>query len=414
LQVPRSQCPGGKLVMEANNAQDVPCSAAEGSPRLLLVDDDDLMLAGLVRFLTASGYEVSRARCGADAVRLLAEQTFDVMLSDVHLGDTDGLQLLRSAHEQDPDLQVLLMTAAADIWSAAGAVEHGAFRYLLKPVDCEQLVDSLATAVAAGRCTRAEREAFDALASGNYRIPDRSLADAKLNSGLASAWMAYQPIVRAGSQRTFAHEALLRSDEPGLAEPRQLLSAAKRLNRLQDIGRAVRALVSGEMDRASPQLVFVNVHVEELLDSELVSPAAALSQHAPRVVLELTERSGMEDVPRLAETVAELRRLGFRFAIDDVGGGYAGLNALALLEPDFVKIDSSLVRDAHLEPVKRRLMLTIIDVCHSMGKLVVAEGVETYAERVTMESLGCDFLQGYLFGKPERGLPAASADSERA
>ena len=100
-----------------------------------------------------------------------------------------------------------------------------------------------------------------------------------------------------------------------------------------------------------------------------------------------------------------LRRLGYRIAVDDLGAGYAALGALAMLEPDVVKLDMSLVRDLDRHPTKRRVVGAIATLCRELGSKVVAEGVETAIERKVLVELGIDLLQGYLFAKPARGFP---------
>jgi CheY-like chemotaxis protein len=99
--------------------------------------------------------------------------------------------------------------------------------------------------------------------------------------------------------------------------------------------------------------------------------------------------------------VQSLRRLGFRLAVDDLGAGYAGLASFVGLEPEVVKIDMSLVRGIHREPVKRRLVTSIVELCRDLGTLVVAEGIETPDEREVLADIGCDLLQGYALGRPE-------------
>jgi EAL domain-containing protein (putative c-di-GMP-specific phosphodiesterase class I) len=117
-------------------------------------------------------------------------------------------------------------------------------------------------------------------------------------------------------------------------------------------------------------------------------------------VLEVTERASLEHIPDVRGRVRSLRQLGFRVAIDDVGAGYAGLTSFVALEPDIVKIDMALIRGVDREPIKRRLIGSMVSVCQSMEILVVAEGVETEAEQRVLVDLGCDLLQGFLLGLP--------------
>ena len=103
--------------------------------------------------------------------------------------------------------------------------------------------------------------------------------------------------------------------------------------------------------------------------------------------------------------IAALRGMGFRIAIDDLGAGYAGLTSFTLLEPDVVKLDMELVRGIDTHRTKQSIVTSMVTLCHEMHVEVVAEGVETSAERDVLVDLGCDLLQGYLFAKPGPPFP---------
>jgi len=122
------------------------------------------------------------------------------------------------------------------------------------------------------------------------------------------------------------------------------------------------------------------------------------------VVLEVTERASLEGVD-VRSQLATLRRLGFRVALDDLGAGYAGLSSFAQLLPEVVKFDMSLVSGIDRDPTKQRLVHTMKGLCDELGIQVVAEGVETAAERDVLVGLGCDLLQGYSFAKPGAPFP---------
>jgi EAL domain-containing protein (putative c-di-GMP-specific phosphodiesterase class I) len=218
--------------------------------------------------------------------------------------------------------------------------------------------------------------------------------------------MAYQPIVRAANRTLFGYEALLRSEEKALPHPGAILDAAERLGRLDDLGRSIRAASCAPLATAPPDCVlFVNLHARDLMDELLQSPASPLSAVANRVVLEITERASLDTVKDVRTKIAELRKMGFRIAIDDLGAGYAGLTSFATLEPEFVKLDMSLVRDIDRNRTKEALVRSMVSVCKELGMLVVAEGVETPQECDLLVALGCDFLQGYLLAKPGKAFP---------
>lgn len=213
--------------------------------------------------------------------------------------------------------------------------------------------------------------------------------------------MVFQPIVSWPTRKTFGYEALMRSGEPLLPHPGAMLDAAERLDRVNDLGRHVRGAVAAAAETL-PQgvILFVNLHTRDLNDDELFAKDAPLTRFASRVVLEITERASLHDIRDVQARVERLRRIGFRVAIDDLGAGYAGLTSFALLQPEVVKLDMSIVRDVHLSPTKRTLVRTMTSMCKDLGMLVVAEGIETIEERDVLADAGCELLQGYLFARP--------------
>ncbi len=374
--------------------------------RILLVDDDPAVLRVTAWRLERMGHLVVACASGSTALKALGKQVFDVMLSDIQMPGISGLKLLRAVREHDLDLPVVLVTGNPDVTSAAEAVEYGAFRYLIKPVPFEELRAVVERAAGIGQLARSKREYVDAFGSANFRVGDRAGVDATLDRALRSLSIAYQPIVRATDSSVFAFEALMRVEEPLLPHPGAVLGAAERAGRLHDVGRAVReAVASSAQGVTDGWLFFVNLHPEELRDSALYDVDAAFTGLAARVVLEVTERMSLDHISDAQERVARLRGLGFRLALDDLGAGYAGLTSFTQLEPEFVKLDMSLVRDVHKNSTKRKIIRSMVQLCHDMGKQIIAEGVETIDERDSLIELGCDLLQGYLFAKPGAPLP---------
>ncbi len=242
-----------------------------------------------------------------------------------------------------------------------------------------------------------------------YEVADQSSQlrdlEEKLDRCLAAMTMHFQPIVHAGSRTRFGYEALLRSTDKSLPHPGAILDAAERLERIPTLGRAVRAQSAKIFAAAPPErgVVFINLHLLDLFDKQLTSAFAPLSKIASRVILEITERTSLEGQIDLRYRVAELRELGYRIAIDDLGGGHARMGTFTLLDCDLVKLDMSLVRDVDQHPMKQRLIRSITDLCRDQGITVIGEGVETDAEAQVLVDLGCDLLQGYLIAKP--GMP---------
>ena len=231
----------------------------------------------------------------------------------------------------------------------------------------------------------------------------------RLGRAVDGLHMVYQPIVVWSSRRVFGYEALLRSSEPTMCHPGAIFDAAEQLDRVELVGRAIRRRVQAPLPEAGHEtFLFVNLHTRDLMDDDLYDPEAPLSRVASRVVLEITERASLHHVDDIHARVARLREMGFRIAIDDIGAGYAGLTSFALLEPDVVKVDMALVRDVDKRETKAKLIASLGALCRDLHVVLIAEGVETVAERDALVAIGCDHFQGYLFGRPAAPFAPAS------
>jgi EAL domain-containing protein (putative c-di-GMP-specific phosphodiesterase class I) len=368
--------------------------------RVLVVDDDPAMRRVCARVLGAEGWEVVVVDCAQAALASVEGSAlpFDCVLSDVHMPDTDGFALIAKIRRHDDDIPVLLMTGDPSLGGAVRAIDNGAVSYLSKPFDNETLAAGVARAARQHGVARMRRRATSSTET------DLSDTVVRFDRALARSWMAFQPIVDIAANRTFAYEALVRTDEESLRRTDVLIATAERLGRIHDLGRTVRAAVARTAcDLADDILMFVNVHGLELTDEDLFSDRCALAPIASRVVLEITERIGLDEVAGPAR-VAMLRRRGYRIAVDDLGAGYAALGALATLEPEIVKLDMSLVRDIDRHATKRRVVGAIATLCRELGSQVVAEGVETHAELATLRDAGIDLIQGFLLARPAREL----------
>lgn len=379
---------------------------ASGAPaaRVLIVDDDPAVAGSLSRLLGSTGHIVTIASDGHQAMALIESAAFDVIVSEIRMPNVDGLNLLRAIRGRDLDVPVVFLTGRPTLETAVDAVEHGAFRYLVKPVDGKELAATVERAAQVHRLARVRREA--ATEFPGKLIGDLAGLESRYASGVDKLWIAMQPILSWRNRAVYAYESLLRSDEPTLRNPIDFIEAAGRLGRTSELGRTIRQRIAGQIAEA-PRAVqmFVNLHPLDLVDEELCSGSGALTPFASRVVLEVTERAALEQVNGLGAGVKRLRELGYRIALDDLGAGYAGLSSFALLEPEIVKVDMSLIRGIHESPMKQKLFRSFITLCKDLDTEIIAEGVEVAEERDCLNSLGGDLYQGYLFARPGRGFP---------
>jgi EAL domain-containing protein (putative c-di-GMP-specific phosphodiesterase class I) len=374
---------------------------------VLVVDDDPSLLAVYVRAIAAAGFEVETAHDGKSAVALLAEKRFDTIVSDISMPELDGIGVLRAVRLQDLDVPVVLVTGDASLETALEAVEHGALRYLRKPIELAELVAVVKHTVTLCKAAQLTRQAVALHGEQTHALDDRASLAVDFERALRGLWMAYQPIVEYSRRRVVAYEALLRSTDSVLPHAGAIVDAAQQLGMLASLGSAVRRHVGNTVSQSSIAQVFVNLHPLDLLDDDLYSPEAPLTRVAHKVVLEMTERTPLDHVSDVRERVASLRQLGFRIAIDDMGAGYSNLSSVAQLEPDVMKLDMGLVRGIEGSPTRQKLVGNMVGLCADMHVTVIAEGIETVAERDTLLRLGCDVMQGFLFAKPDRPFLAA-------
>jgi len=377
-----------------------------GGPRMttagetiLIVDDSVELRRVWTRALERAGYRCVTAQDGIAALDQVAISPVDAVLTDLAMPRMAGVELVRQLRAHDPDLPIVIVTGNPGLESAIESIDARVFRYLLKPVTAPDLVRSVEEALRSR--SRVRGRASEAPA----RDPDAVTAK-DLSRALETLWLAVQPIVNPSERRVVAYEALLRTRDPRLPSPASVLAAAETLDLHFVVGRTVRAHAA-RIATTLPEGVdlFVNLHACDLLDDQLFWTRGSLHEHASRIVLEITERASLETISDAASRVAELKKLGFRIALDDMGAGYAGLTSFAILAPTVVKIDMSLVRGVDTTPLKQTLIRSLVRLGAELDISVVAEGVETSEELDTLCALGCCQFQGYLFARPGAPYP---------
>ncbi len=375
-------------------------------PYVLLVDDDPLVLKSLARSLQASGAHVVTVSDPQKALRIIALDDVDCVLCDIRMPGMSGLQFAKHVRTQKPDVPIVLMTGDPALDSAIAAIELGILEYLPKPIDPPKLRETIARAVTFRKLARVRAEAANVIASDRPPMDKEHELRLAFDRALSTLFIAFQPIVDAITKRVYGYEALLRTREPALPSPPAVVDAAQKLGRGEELARLIRErAVAGIQQGPSDVLLFLNVLPKDLDDELLYDPHSVLAEAAPRIVLELTERSDLAEVKDSLGRVARLREMGYRVAIDDLGAGYAGLSSFAALEPEFTKLDMSLIRGIDTAPIKRRIVGSMVALCRELGCRVVAEGVETPAERAALYDLGCELMQGYLFARPAPPFP---------
>jgi EAL domain-containing protein (putative c-di-GMP-specific phosphodiesterase class I) len=222
----------------------------------------------------------------------------------------------------------------------------------------------------------------------------------------------FQPIVYLGNLEVLGYEALSRGPEDSPFEGTELLfSFAESTNMLLDLERLCRknALRTAQTLRLSRKL-FLNSSAKALQDQnftpdQLSEFVTELGMRQDHIVLEVTERVAIQEWNTFKKVLRKFRECGFQIAIDDMGAGYSSLQAVAELEPDYLKFDISLVRNIHENLIKIGLLETLVSLSAKINASVIAEGIEERSEYETLRGLGVQLGQGYYFASPSMHLP---------
>lgn len=227
----------------------------------------------------------------------------------------------------------------------------------------------------------------------------------------------FQSIVHAAvPSEVFAYEALLRGvDEAGeLVAPDRLFGAARDAQFLFQLDRAARITAIEQAARHDIGVpVFVNFNPTAIYDPKFclrttMQAVEKVGFSPEQFVFEVVESDQVRDPDHLMGILREYRRHGFRVALDDLGAGYASLNLLNRLEPDFVKLDQALVHNVARDPARQSIVAHVLGMARDLGCRMIAEGVEQREDYQWLAELGVDFLQGYYFARPASPPPRVS------
>lgn len=221
----------------------------------------------------------------------------------------------------------------------------------------------------------------------------------------------YQPIVALGGGGIVGVEALVRWQHPrlGLLQPGEFIEVAEATGVIVELGgwvlhAAARQLAAWQGAGLRALYVAVNVSGRQIQRGALLpqveAALAASGADASRLEIEITEHTLVEDVNVNVQTLTALRTRGLRIAVDDFGTGLSSLAYLKRLPIDKFKVDRSFVRELPQAAGDVAIVSAVISMARALGLEVVAEGVETEAQRELLAHLGCDHAQGYLIGKP--------------
>lgn len=218
--------------------------------------------------------------------------------------------------------------------------------------------------------------------------------------------MAFQPIVDVEAGKIYAYEALVRgvNQEPA----GQILAQVNDQNRyafdqscrVKAIELAARLGLVETGGKLSINFMPGAVYSPSACIQLTLRTAAAMNFPTSLLIFEITEVEEVKDRKHILNIVEEYRRQGFQVALDDLGSGYSGLNLLADLTPNLVKLDMDLIRNLDQRPAAGLIVRKMVELCNGLGVSVVAEGIETEAEYCLLRRAGVRLMQGYLLAKP--------------
>jgi EAL domain-containing protein (putative c-di-GMP-specific phosphodiesterase class I)/GGDEF domain-containing protein len=221
----------------------------------------------------------------------------------------------------------------------------------------------------------------------------------------------FQPILDLQQGQYVSCEALLRGPEgSALHSPEQLFAAAAALDCVYDLEWLAVELALEEYSRQrAPLRLFLNMSAgclhngRERLQS-LRQQLFSLGIPPSRIVIELTESECVTEFPNFKQTLADIRRMGIRIAMDDLGEGFSNLRMWSEVRPEFVKIDRHFITDIHRDPLKFHFVRAMHEIADACGSILIAEGVETEDELNTLRKLDIPLIQGYAIARPARAI----------
>ena len=369
--------------------------------RVLVIDDEPAVCELIETVAESAGFTTASANT-RDQIETALTTRFDVVVLDLSLGDIDGIEIMGRLSSIRRGLPVILVSGADEVLlaSARRIAEMQKLRVvatLAKPFG----IDVLSSALSHAR--QLAQQMIDPTGP-SLLIDDEQLFDPEFLR------LAYHPKVSAVTGDIVGAEALVRWRHPerGDVVPSMYVALVEQRGRTADLLDAVMSMAAHDRSRhralASLPDISLNVSVLDLDDDELPRRATRiLTESAPADgwTFEITETAPISDIAPAIAILTRLRLAGFHLAVDDFGTGTSNYERLLVAPFSELKIDRAMVDRLDPTSVEPDPMVTSgIDVGHSLGMTVVAEGVETVEQFRMLQRLGCDEIQGFLVSKP--------------
>jgi EAL domain-containing protein (putative c-di-GMP-specific phosphodiesterase class I) len=390
--------------------------------RSILILDDDAAAAQTIQWMAESlGFEAEFVTRPDEFFLRLEQKSFDIITIDLVMPKLDGVEIMRLLAERETRAKIVISSGMdSKVLEAAqrSALEHGLsiLGVISKPISKESLRLLVGDGSECDQLPWVEKQsAYGEL----FEITPLDLQNALDRHEFI---LAYQPKIECKSGLTVGFEALVRWKHPdrGIVMPDVFIPVAENVGLIDALTEQIfeQSLewFSQFFPQSIPQLS-LNISAKSLVDIQMADDLSALCSRyriAPEcVVLELTETSAMVDPILSLALLTRLRLKGFQLSIDDFGTGFSSMVQLVRLPFSEIKVDKSFVMQAQNSSEARSVIKSIIDLGHSLGLLVTAEGVENFKTLDYLNSLGCDLAQGYFIARPMTGEAARNWVKQR-
>lgn len=238
---------------------------------------------------------------------------------------------------------------------------------------------------------------------------DSSQVDNSLIKIYSELTVHFQPIFSSKDGKIYGYEALARHRTKNI-NILELFNSAKINGTLCLLDMICRRNALKEAtSQGINEYLFINIcpdtFLQDCLDADVTERLTKeFAFPKEKIVLEIAEYSIIDDYKPLLKKVFYYKELGFKIAIDDFGAGFGGLKLLSMISPDFVKIDRYFVRTIYENFFSKSFVEFILNACHTLDIMVIAEGIENYQQLSECVKLGVDYLQGFYLGKPQKNI----------
>ncbi|MEG4850070.1 EAL domain-containing response regulator [Microcoleus sp. B5-D4] len=392
--------------------------------KILVIEDEQVIRENILKLLKAEGFDVTGAENGSQGLYAAVSNVPDVIICDVMMPELDGYGVLVALRSNPVTATVpfVFLTGKADRSEMRQGMELGADDYLTKPFTKAELVGAISSRL---KKQEAFAEQYNTLRSQSSELIQDADKLERIKTSLCDALereefqVYYQPQVNVHTGKIISAEALVRwvHPEKGLISPAEFIPAAEETGFIVQLGEWVLQTACRQMQvwknaGFSGLRVAVNLSPRQFHQPDLSSRVAQIlaetGLEASSLELELTESLMVEDAESAIATLQQLKKLGVSISIDDFGTGYSSLSYLTQYPFDTLKIDRCFISNITDGCTNAAIVKAIIEMAHSLCLEVIAEGVETEAEKDFLWRYKCDIMQGYLFSPP-----LAAADFEQ-